>query len=673
MNETGQTRSVPLERWLWRSFLRAAIVPLLVIELGFLMVYWISGEMTLAQNRASVTGLTRNFFERAARQEGTAISQQLMSVETLTRLFARQTGSALATPAQPDPTEVARYTTSPEGAFYTTRDNGGAAAFFSGHVPVGPAEKDKVWRTVRLDPLMKDIVSANPLVTQVYFNTRDSYNRIYPYFEVLSQYPVKMDIPSYNFYYEADGKHNPLRRAVWTDAYLDPAGSGWMVSSIAPVWLGDRLEAVVGIDVTLKTVVDQVLKLDLPGSAYAMLLSRDGTILALPSKGEGDWRLRELTRFHYTEAITSNTFKPESFRIDRLPAGKRLADAMRRAPAGTLALTLDQPVLASWARVAGPGWTLVLVAPENEVLAEVNSLHGRLAKIGYGMVLTLLAFYVVFFAVLYRHARRTSRRMAGPMAQFESMVGGIGKGRYPEAAPDSDIEEMNRLGTHIVGLGQTLKEAARQLETRREQDLALLERERALNREHQRFIETMSHEVRTPLTLIDSTAQSLERRADQMPPQTVVERAVRIRAATQRLAAMLDETLAEFPVDSSPQPVVRMVRSALARLPDGLITDAVHDAAEEGRVAEAAWRCIIDEVASRIAHWQGTWHSRLNEEAGTCCWMLQQVRPGSIGPVQLDMLTAEAEAAGGGLDYEEEADGRRQLVLRIPLVQKEAP
>ena len=77
--------------------------------------------------------------------------------------------------------------------------------------PIGPAEQDKVWRTIRLDPIMKSIVTADPLITQVYLNTHDSLNRIYPWFDVLAIYPPRMDIPNYNFYYDADATHNPDR------------------------------------------------------------------------------------------------------------------------------------------------------------------------------------------------------------------------------------------------------------------------------------------------------------------------------------------------------------------------------------------------------------------------------------------------------------------------------
>ena len=66
-----------------------------------------------------------------------------------------------------------------------------------------------------------------------------------------AQYDPDMVIPEFNFYYDADALRNPARAVVWTDAYVDPAGKGWLVSAIAPVYRGEFLEAVVGADVTI--------------------------------------------------------------------------------------------------------------------------------------------------------------------------------------------------------------------------------------------------------------------------------------------------------------------------------------------------------------------------------------------------------------------------------------
>ncbi|MEY4872308.1 MAG: hypothetical protein RLZZ563_1638, partial [Pseudomonadota bacterium] len=212
---------LPLKSWLWRSYIRAALVPLLLIELTFLGLYWGTSQVVYDRSAEAVRSISTDALRDAAQREAAVISRRLETIAALTRVYADETGRALATPAT-DVTadQKAAYAYADDGAFYTTRDTGGSAVFYTGVVPIGPAEQDKVWRTIRLDPIMKSIVTADPLITQIYLNTHDSLNRIYPYFDVLGIYPPQMDIPSYNFYYEADATHNPGRGVVWTDSYV---------------------------------------------------------------------------------------------------------------------------------------------------------------------------------------------------------------------------------------------------------------------------------------------------------------------------------------------------------------------------------------------------------------------------------------------------------------------
>ena len=275
---SNNVQRVSLQDWFWRALFRSAIIPLLVIELSFLTVFWFSGRLSYDTNIDTVQEISHTYLEDIATREASTIGETLRGVGNVTSIFAMQTRDALLSPPVVDPAERSRYAFDANGAFRTVRDNGTTASFYSGIVPVDAKALDKVWRLQRLDPLMRDIKNSNALVTQVYFNTYDSYNRIYPYFDT-STYPARMDIPSFNFYYEADSAHNPKRQTVWTDAYIDPAGQGWMVSSIAPVYIGNRLEGVVGIDVTIRSIVEHLLATDLPWGAYAMLVGRDGTVL----------------------------------------------------------------------------------------------------------------------------------------------------------------------------------------------------------------------------------------------------------------------------------------------------------------------------------------------------------------------------------------------------------
>ncbi len=486
---TGTDTPLPLRSWLWKSYIRAALVPLLLIELSFVGLYWGTSVVVYNRGAEAVTKLSTDALADAAEREANVIARRLEKIAAEAKILADETARALATPADTTEAEKSRYAMSPEGSFYTTRDNGGAAVFYSGVVPVGEAEKQKVWRTVALDPLMKSITETDPLIQQVYFNTHDSYNRIYPYFDVLDIYPPKMDIPSYNFYYEADELHNPERKVVWTDSYVDPAGSGWMVSAIAPSYGPDRLEAVIGIDITISTIVRQVLNLDLQGDSYALLLSRDGTILALPSKGEADFGLSELLTHSYEEAIKEDTFKPGEFNIFRRSELANIADALQASAKGSEELDLGRPMIAAWSTIAGPDWKLVVLSSEESILSEATALRGQLSMVSKLMLGGLVLFYLLFFAFLWRRSNAMSERVARPLAEIEANMVRISDGGRIPPTHSYEVAELQTVGDHLVNMGAKLD---------------------AANRAKANFLSAMSHELRTPLNAILGFSELLE-------------------------------------------------------------------------------------------------------------------------------------------------------------------
>ena len=154
--------------------------------------------------------------------------------------------------------------------------------FFSTVQKENPNRLAKAIATEKLDPFYNALLETNPNISQVYFNSYDSMNRLCPFVSnALDIYADTISIPTYNFYYLADAAHNPGRGVVWTDAYLDPAGAGWMISAIAPVYKGDFLEGVVGIDVTIEHLIRNMLSLELPYRSMSMIVDEHGSILAM--------------------------------------------------------------------------------------------------------------------------------------------------------------------------------------------------------------------------------------------------------------------------------------------------------------------------------------------------------------------------------------------------------
>ena len=302
--------------------------------------------------------------------------------------------------------------------------------------------------------LMKNILHSEPLAAAIYFNTFDSLNIIYPYFDVLKQYGPKMNIPTYNFYYEADLMHNPSKGLVWTDAYLDPAGNGWMASAIAPVYRHDPLEGVAGIDITIDKITKEVLNLEIPWNGYGVLVGKDGTILALPKKGEKAWGLKELKEHSYSEAIYQDTFKPDKFNIFKRSDLKKLGENVKKKNTGLISISLNQiDQVISWSTIPETGWKLFVVVPEDNIYKNVNTISKQLFHIGTLMIAGLIIFYSLFFIILYQNAKVMSLKISKPLLEINDMVNQIGKGNYYQKAPSFMVEELENTAVQLSLMG----------------------------------------------------------------------------------------------------------------------------------------------------------------------------------------------------------------------------
>lgn len=462
----NKTEPISIFQWIWQSYLKTALIPLVVVELVFVGIYFSANSWSRLETMSYLQESANVELNILAEKEAGLIDKQLADITHVTSLYQQQTSLALQqNPALSDE-DLNRLAYSANGAYYTVSDktNGGAAVFYSGFVPINAAEREKAARLLSMQDLMKNIIGSHPLAASLYFNTHDSLNVIYPYFNVLEQYPEKMNIPEYNFYYEADYIHNPQKKVVWTDAYLDPAGHGWMASAIAPVYSGDFLEGVVGVDVTINTITNQILNWEFPWNGYGVLIGKDGTILALPEQGETDWGLSELTDHHYEQAIMQDTFKPDDFNVYKRPEFAAVADQLKRSQHGATEIILNNnKQLVSWNTVSETGWKLLVIVPEANVYQHTNAINQSLMQIGLSMIAGLILFYSIFFYILFRRSFAMSKNISQPLTEINTVLHHIGKGNYYQQEPEMHVTELKETAHNLIEMGEKLGDSNKEL------------------------------------------------------------------------------------------------------------------------------------------------------------------------------------------------------------------
>ncbi|PWI33957.1 histidine kinase [Vibrio albus] len=492
------TSEISTQSWVWRAMVRSGLIPLVLVESVLIAVYLLSNHFISSENMNYIYQQANSELSISAKRETSIIRENLISISTLTKLYSTETERVLSGDTYLDTDDEANLEIKDSGVLYSKEDLGGAASFYSAYTENDKKDMQKVYKLSQLDPLMKQIQESNELVAAIYFNSWDSYNRIYPWFLTVDQYPPEMNIPEYNFYYLADGQHNPERDVVWTDVYIDPAGQGWMASAIAPVYNrnNDFLEGVVGLDITVGTIVESIQNLSVPWDGYAILASGDGNIMALPPKGETDFGLKELTDYNYQKAITEEVFKPDQFNLYKRRDTSILGESLVKNKEGITELVLDgNKKLASWSTIPETNWKILLIVDEDDMYAESRALENKFQTIGYILILGLVGFYSLFLLFMWFSSKSMSRHIAGPLSDIQEMITRVSMGEFHLSHKNFRIKEINETEKSIIRMGKKLDQITTELRN------AKIDAEEA-NIAKSQFISNVSHEIRTPMNAI---------------------------------------------------------------------------------------------------------------------------------------------------------------------------
>ena len=110
-----------------------------------------------------------------------------------------------------------------------------------------------------------------------------------------------------------------------------------------------------------------------------------------------------------------------------------------------------------------------------------------------------------------------------------------------------DISERMRaeqeLKHHRDHLEELVAERTEEVQEQARQLTHALESEKKFSALQQKFVALVSHEFRTPLSIIDGTAQRIIRLKDKITPDQLVERGSKIRFAVERMVGLIETTL----------------------------------------------------------------------------------------------------------------------------------
>ncbi len=160
--------------------------------------------------------------------------------------------------------------------------------------------------------------------------------------------------------------------------------------------------------------------------------------------------------------------------------------------------------------------------------------------------------------------------------------------KFPVKSPDGsimglgtfvvDITERKKaeaeLTRHRDHLQELVGAATKEIKAKAVELELALAKEQELNKLQREFVSMASHEFRTPLAIIDATAQRMKSRADKnrLTPEDAVQRIEKIRGAVKRMTRLMESTLTaarmqegKIKVEIAPCDIGKVVREVCAR------------------------------------------------------------------------------------------------------------
>lgn len=245
------------------------------------------------------------------------------------------------------------------------------------------------------------------------------------------------------FYWDWYQIPRELGRTEWSEPYFDDGGGNMLMSTCSIPFYDQtdgvrRLKGVVKADITLASLTKLISSVKILKTGYAALFSRNGMILAHPLK----------------ESIMNETFFSiaESRHDDSL---RKLGQKMVRGESGFV-LYKSESGARNWmyyAPIRSTGWTLAVVFPEDELLANVRKLSMTMAAMGLGGI------FLLSMAVSY-----IARSVTGPLRSLVAVTGVIASGNFDVALSSTrSSDEVGELTNSFRLMIASLKEYIRNL------------------------------------------------------------------------------------------------------------------------------------------------------------------------------------------------------------------
>jgi serine phosphatase RsbU (regulator of sigma subunit) len=439
----AQKNKQSLSTLISHNYLKSSLIPIFTVEVILLVLYFSMNSFIASKSENIIIEEAKNSVSETLSKQAEVINSQLKEVENIARVLQAEHQYLFKNfefIPLPQINKRPKFAKAENGSFYKT-SLGGSAVYYSDTTKIGERELKKAIITEAFDGGFKSIIENSKIISAIYINTFDDMNRIYPYIsDIYNTYGSSINMEDYNFYFLADAKNNPSRGPVWTEVYLDPAGQGYMLSCVIPVYRDDFLEGVTGLDVTVINFTKNILEFSLPWKSDTFMMTKDGEILAINKE------TRELLNVETNE---TNLLKANN------DFGLKVKND------GILELKLfNKNYLIVSRKIEATGWVLISIMKKEELFKNINELKNITNTIGIYTILLMILFYFIFFVLLFKYSKRIASWISTPIVALAEKTKNIENIENK----DSDISEISELLSNFFSMSKEIMTHRQELE-----------------------------------------------------------------------------------------------------------------------------------------------------------------------------------------------------------------
>ena len=446
-----------------RRFVKHSLVPILLVEVSLVLTLLLLNNYQSKTNKKALQNITKESFQEIAIQTSGALTKRfsydkssLTQIQQMTAILFEHIDDFTISPNQwhnQDKFFQLNMKEKDAKGFYPLPASRNTSVYTTN---LKQLEKDdyKILTTLSLllPSIKATVETQNDLISSAWINIGKHYSMVYPPIEPAKELSPTLDVTKHPFYYLADPKHNPEKKAIFTPLYQEEwaIDKGEFGAYLIPIYKQNKFLGVIGLTLTGKAVADVIRSMDLPFNAYAILTDNDGRPIVSSSPKAC---YQDFGQHSFYELFQHPEYKERSLTA---------IDISQKTVNNTIIFTHPIPDI---------GLRLIIRAEKEEVFATINKISQRTLLVGSILIIAIILFYMLFFILSVRSMQRLANTIATPLRAIVNFSSKLGRneGVVLESSSIDELEDLNiNLNqTHEKLLQMVIKDEATGLYNRR--------------------------------------------------------------------------------------------------------------------------------------------------------------------------------------------------------------